>query len=82
MPKYAVVTTFHAKGYEQYAQKFLKTFISNWPNSVNLYVYTENCEILESSSNVIVRDLHAASQPLVTFKNKWKNIIIHGFITT
>ncbi len=74
MPKYAVVTTFHAKGYEQYAQKFLRTFISTWPASVNLYVYTEDCEISESASNIIVRDLHSSSQPLVNFKNKWKNV--------
>jgi len=38
MPKYAVVTTFHAKGYEQYAQKFIKTFLKTWPQSVVLYV--------------------------------------------
>lgn len=74
MPKYAVVTTFHAKGYEQYAQKFLKTFISNWPSSVNLYVYTEDCGISESAPNIIIRDLHSSSQPLVDFKNKWKNV--------
>lgn len=74
MPKYAVVTTFHAKGYEQYAQKFLKTFILNWPSSVDLYVYTENCQISESALNLIVRDLHSSSQPLVNFKNKWKNV--------
>ena len=74
MPKYAVVTTFHAKGYEQYAQKFIKTFIDMWPRSVNLYAYTENCKILESSPNLIVRDLHSSSQPLVNFKNLWKNV--------
>jgi hypothetical protein len=74
MSKYAVVTTFHAKGYEQYAQKFIKSYLQNWPKSVNLYVYTEDCEILESSSNLIVRDLHVSSQPLLTFKSKWKNV--------
>jgi hypothetical protein len=74
MPKYAVVTTFHAKGYEQYAQKFIKTFLSTWPTSVDLYVYTEDCEISESATNLIIRDLHSASQPLVVFKNKWKNV--------
>ena len=73
MPKYAVVTTFNAKGYHQYAQKFLKTFIDNWPNTVTLYVYTENCEILERSDNLIVRDLHKESNDIVAFKNKWKD---------
>lgn len=74
MSKYAVVTTFHAKGYEQYAQKFIKTFINMWPQSVKLYVYTEDCEISESAPNLIIRDLHTSSQPLVNFKNKWKNV--------
>jgi len=74
MPKYAVVTTFHAKGYEQYAQKFIKTFLKTWPDTVTLYVYTEDCEISESGVNLIVRDLHSSSQPLVNFKKKWKNV--------
>ena len=56
MTKYAVVTTFHAKGYEQYAQKFIKTYIQSWPTSVNLYVYAEDCEISESAPNSVVRD--------------------------
>ena len=74
MSKYAVVTTFHAKGYEQYAQKFIKTYLDKWPSTVNLYVYTENCEISESATNLIVRDLHSSSQPLVNFKNKWSGV--------
>ena len=74
MSKYAVVTTFHAKGYEQYAQKFIKTFTQQWPTTVNLYVYTEDCEIFESAPNLIIRDLHSSSQPLVNFKNKWRNV--------
>ena len=74
MPKYAVVTTFHAEGYKQYAQRFIQTYKETWPLSVNLYVYTENCTILESASNIIVRDLHTSSQPLVEFKKKWQGV--------
>ena len=74
MSKYAVVTTFHAKGYEQYAQKFIKTFLKTWPTTVTLYAYTEDCEISESAPNLIVRDLHSSSQSLVNFKHKWKNV--------
>ena len=74
MPNYAIVTTFHAKGYEQYAQKFLQTYIKHWPSDVILYAYTENCEIMESAPNLIVRDLHQASPELVKFKNTWKNV--------
>lgn len=74
MSKYAVVTTFHAEGYKQYAQRFIQTYKETWPPSVNLYVYTENCTILESAPNIIVRDLHASSQPLVEFKKKWRDV--------
>ncbi len=74
MSKYAVVTTFHTKGYEQYARKFIETFIGTWPTTVNLYVYAEDCKITESAPNLIVRDLHLSSQPLVNFKNKWRNV--------
>ena len=74
MPKYAVVTTFHAKGYEQYAQKFINTFIKNWPEDVGLYVYTEDCTVAEQAPNLIVRDLHASSADLVTFKTTWKDV--------
>lgn len=74
MSKYAVVTTFHAKGYEQYAQKFIKTFLKNWPVDIKLYVYAEDCQVLETAPNLIIRDLHSSSQELVNFKNKWKNV--------
>lgn len=74
MPKYAVVTTFHTKGYHQYAQKFIETYLNMWPQTVNLYAYTEDCQISESAPNLIVRDLHSSSQALVNFKNRWKNV--------
>ena len=74
MPKYAVVTTFHAKGYQQYAQKFIQTFLQTWPSNVTLYVYTEDCQINETAPNLVVRDLHQSSSDLVTFKSTWKNV--------
>lgn len=74
MPKFAVVTTFNAKGYEQYAQKFINTFLSAWPSTVTLYAYAENCQIQETATNLVVRDLHRSSPNLVLFKEKWKNV--------
>lgn len=74
MPKIAVVTTFHAKGYNQYAQKFIQTFTKTWPQSVTLYAYTEDCQVFETAPNLIVRDLHQASADLVAFKNKWRGV--------
>jgi hypothetical protein len=29
--KYAVLTTFHAAGYEKYASRMIDTFLQNWP---------------------------------------------------
>jgi hypothetical protein len=40
MTKYAVLTTFHAAGYEKYASRMIDTFLQNWPQEVDLYVYT------------------------------------------
>lgn len=74
MPNYAVVTTFNSNGYSQYAQKFLKTFIENWPKEIKLYVYTENCSIYEKADNLLVYDLHESSQDIVNFKAKWKDV--------
>lgn len=74
MPKYSVVTTFNSKGYDQYAQKFIKTFLSSWPSDITLYTYAEDCQVQESSPNLKVIDLHSASPELVKFKKTWKNV--------
>lgn len=74
MPNYAVVTTFNANGYNQYAQKFLKTFIENWPVEVKIYAYTEDCQVREDSPNLVIRNLHESSQDIINFKNKWKDV--------
>lgn len=72
--KYTVVTTFHQAGYEQYGRRMIETFLKNWPAEVNLYVYAENCHVLESAPNLIVKNLHEASPDLVKFKETWKNV--------
>lgn len=74
MTKYVVVTTFHTKGYNQYAQKFINTFIKTWPKEITLYTYAEDCQVLESAPNLVVMDLHASSPELVTFKKTWKDV--------
>ena len=72
--KIAVVTTFHQGGYDKYAKRMIQTFIANWPSDIALYAYPENCEVLESAPNLVVRDLLASSNELVTFKEKWKGV--------
>lgn len=39
--KKTVVTSFSAKGYEEYGRTFIKTFIKHWPESVSLVVFHE-----------------------------------------
>lgn len=70
----SVVTTFHKGGYDQYGKRMIKSFLENWPDGIKLYVYAEDCEVEESASNLIVKDLHASSPELVGFKEKWKNV--------
>src|SRR6056300_720377 len=70
----SVVTTFHKEGYELYGKRMIESFLKNWPKEINLYVYAEDCEVLEKSDNLIIKDLHSSSPELVNFKNKWKNV--------
>lgn len=72
--KISVVTTFHKAGYDRYGKRMIETFLQNWPSNVNLYVYAEDCDVVESAPNLIVRDLHTASPDLVSFKNQWRTI--------
>jgi len=74
MRTFSVVTTFNQKGLDLYGQQMIDSFVANWPEEVILYVYAENCKPVVEASNVIVRDLHTNCQPLVTFKQKWKNV--------
>lgn len=72
-PTISVVTTFHASGYAKYGSRMIDTFLQNWPKSVKLYVYAENCQVTQTADNLTVLDLHTASPELVTFKETWKN---------
>lgn len=72
--KYTVCTTFNAAGYEKYGQRMIQTFLQNWPDSVDLVVYAENCSVKESAPNLIVHDLESVSPELVAFKNKWRGV--------
>lgn len=72
--KFSVVTTFNEKGYKKYGKRMIQTFLKNWPKSVNLYVYAEECEISESADNLIVLDLCTCSPELVAFKEKWGGV--------
>jgi hypothetical protein len=71
--KISVVTTFHQSGYEQYGQRMIDTFLLNWPSSVDLYVYAENCAVDQVADNLHVIDYETAVPALQAFKNRWSN---------
>lgn len=73
-PSISVVTTFHEKGYKKYGSKMIDTFLANWPKSVKLFVYAENCEVKQSAENLVILDLLKVSPELCSFKEKWKNV--------
>lgn len=72
--KYSVVTTFHQDGYNLYGQRMIQTFLQNWPQSVHLVVYAENCKVVESAPNLTVLDLDSNCPDLVAFKQRWRNV--------
>lgn len=74
MRKFAVVTTFHKKGLDQYAQRMIESYEDNWPNEIDLYVYAEDCSPIVRKNNIIVKDLHKEVDDLVAFKNRWKDV--------
>jgi hypothetical protein len=70
----SVVTTFHKKGYEDYGSKMIDTFLAQWPKTVKLFVYAEDCQVTQTAENLIVLDLLQTSPELAAFKEKWKNV--------
>lgn len=72
--KYAVVTTFHKAGLDQYGQRMIDTFCENWPKEVKLYVYAEKCvPRIPDHNQVVLRDSDSIIE-LTAFKNRWKDV--------
>jgi hypothetical protein len=72
--KYTVVTTFNADGYKTYGSRMIDTFLSTWPQQVDLVVYTENCTVGQSAANLQIRDLEQSSGELQAFKQQWRGV--------
>ena len=72
--KFAVCTTFNAHGYRVYGKRMIESFLLNWPRSVELHVYAEDVEVLESAPNLFVYDSHKVNAELVKFKETWKHV--------
>lgn len=72
--KISIVTTFHRAGYNQYGRRMIESFLKNWPNSVDLHVYAEDVDVLESAPNLFVHNLLEESTDLAAFKNQWRGV--------
>lgn len=53
-----VVTSFSPSGYEVYGKQFLKSFLTNWPDCVQLHVFLEHQPIPFDNPRVTWHDLH------------------------
>ena len=74
MTKIAVVTTFHDKGLQTYAQRMIDTFCANWPHEVTLHLYPEKCNPrVPDHTRITLTDLDSV-QDLTNFKEKWKGV--------
>lgn len=71
--KYTVITTFNRDGYNRYASRMIDTYIQNWPSTVKLLAYAEDCEVIQSSPNLEVRNLNEVSA-LNDFKQRWGSV--------
>lgn len=71
--KFAVCTTFHAKGYKTYGRRMIESFLAEWPSSVELHVYAEDCHVDITAPNLFIYDSHGVNADLVRFKEHWKS---------
>jgi hypothetical protein len=63
--RFAVISSFNQRLYDEYAWRFLESFHRFWPKDVKLYVYTEDCQPQTAGE---VRDLLRCCPQLVAFK--------------
>jgi len=68
--KYAVITTFHQKGYEICGHKMISSFAQYWPKDVMLYAYWEEEEPRDQFDNVVYIDLLRSCPDLVAFRER------------
>lgn len=71
--RFAVVTTCHAAGYENYGRTMVETFLDHWPHDVPLMLYHEGFVPPSAPGRIEVHDLNAASPELVAFKARHRD---------
>ncbi|MGD1805082.1 class I SAM-dependent methyltransferase [Dapis sp. BLCC M126] len=68
--KYAIMTTFSSRGYEQYARRMLETYDRHLPREVDIYAYYEGEVPDFQSQRIYYRNLEKLSPDLVWFKKE------------
>jgi len=71
---FSVVTTFNQSGYDRYGSRMIDTFLANWPESIHLWVYAEDCKVSQHHPRLHVLDFHRVVPALVEFKQRWGDV--------
>lgn len=71
--KFSVVTTFNQSGYDRYASRMIDTFLVTWPQDIELYVYAEDCNVVQRHGRLHTIDFHAEVPALVAFKTRYRD---------
>jgi hypothetical protein len=71
--RFSVVTTFNQSGYDRYASRMIDTFLENWPEDIDLYVYAEDAHVTQQNPRLHVIDYHQAVPALVAFKTRYRD---------
>jgi hypothetical protein len=75
MKQITVVTTFHQKGLDLYAQRFLDSFAERVDKKIKMIVYAEDCKpVNPDPEQITILDSHTALSKLVEFKTRWRDI--------
>lgn len=71
--KHTVITSFNQTGQNEYAQRMIDTFESNWPAEVDLLLGAENCTPATKRPNTRTVNLLESSSDLRAFIERHKN---------
>lgn len=72
--KYTVVSTFNQHGYDTYGRRMIETFLQSWPKEIELWIYTERCNVDILAPNLKVLDIEQACPNLTAFKQRWSHV--------
>ena len=70
MSRFAVVTTCHAAGFEEYGRLMVQTFVKHWPAEVPLLLYHEGFEPPPNPGRIEPHDLTETCPELASFKSR------------